>query len=485
MNKPAFNPNQPYEAVNAQSANMQTVKPKFNPFKPFEPAGDQYQLESTENLGEAGRFLKSIASGFGRGATGGLLDEALATASVQESPLQTLSKSIGSLFGGEGSKFQEQYNQALPQVRQSQEALQQEFPIASTVSDIAGAIAQPVKGFKGMVAQGALQGFGRGEGGLENRIDSAGLGGSLGALGYGLGKVSKAGLSKVFGKEAAGEMAMKQAAPRFTDIRHIEERGLSLADIGDELLKQKALSSTPENSLNKIQEALKKQNISKKLDDLYTKNNVVVEGDRVLSEIEDIILDTMEKHPERYANASNEYLNFVAPKLKNNIVTPLEMKNIIRNLDKQINYNKRAAEQTGGALSGTEFLNDLRRVMEGGLRTQVAEQATPKVRDAYLKANKTYELLSAAEDIFEYQALKEKAGSFFPSGSPLTKLYEAAVYPINTLAPTAAYPMKGARNILEKFPGQQGLNLLGELPTRGQKLQILGDQLMGGQSNGM
>jgi hypothetical protein len=481
MNKPAFNPNQPYEAVNAQP----TAKPTFNPSKPFDVADDQYQSESTERLKELGGTVKSLGTGALRGITSGLSDEGIAGIS---SFLRTLGdqslSNVQRMFGMEPQQtppLSQAYQDILQKERGSQQAQQREFPVASTIGDISGTIVQPFNGFKGMVAQGALQGFGRGEGGLEDRATQAGVGAGLGTVGYGIGKVTKAGLSKIFGKEAAGEMAIKQASPRYTDIKHIEQRGLTLSEIGDELLNQKALSSTPENSLNKIQGALQKQNITQKLDDLFTKHNVTVDGNRVLQDLNEIVMDIAQKHPERYSNASKEQLMFLANKLHGQQLQPLELKSLIRNLDKEINWNRQMADESGGALSGAEFLNDIRRAMENNLRTQIAEQAPANISDKYLKANKTYELLSAAEDMFEYQARKSKAGAFFPNGSPLTKIYEAAVYPINTLAPTAAYPMKGARNILEKFPGQQGLNLLGELPTRGQKLQILGDQLIGGQ----
>jgi hypothetical protein len=438
-----------------------------------EPAGLPEQENFFPPLETLGRQAKAAVTGFGRGVSSGLLDEAVATRAIKESPLQTLASKVG--LRKEPSQFSEQYEAELPKVREEQTALKEEFPATSVISDIAGTIAQPAKGFKQMVAQGAAQGFGRGEGGIEDRLKGAAGGAALGTLGYGAGKVIKAGAEKLLGKEAAGELALKQAIPKMTDVRHVEERGLSLSEIGDELLKTKSLSSTPENTLNSIKGKLKEINISKQLEDL-NKYNVKIDGNKILGDIVNKKQDIIDKFPERYSNATDEYLKFLSTKLNKPDVAPKDMKDVIRNLDKQINYNRRMSETTGGAIAGTEFLSDIRRSMENSLREQIAISAPPKVRDAYLKSNKTFELLSAAEDMFENEMYQSKAGGLLPGGSPLTRMFEAIVQPVNILAPTVAYPLGAVRKGLEKTIGEKGINAAGEMLTRGQKMQLLIDQ---------
>lgn len=149
-----------------------------------------------------------------------------------------LSEQLPSFLGGTGRPLGEAYDSTLEELRGYQKAAQQTSPIGSMAVDIAGGAALPV----GAAAQaptalgrigkaavtgaelGGAYGFGAGEGGIGNRVDSAAIGGALGlAGGATLGGVGEAAR---YGGKLLGKLSDK-AAPLTPEEQAIAELGVT------------------------------------------------------------------------------------------------------------------------------------------------------------------------------------------------------------------------------------------------------------------
>lgn len=132
-----------------------------------------------------GRTVDDAVRAIAQGATFGFADELAAAGNA----------AVGSVTGQPGT-FGERYTQGLEAERARNRQFEQASPIASTALQVGGALANPITrmgvgggllrqiGGNAVVggATGALAGFGEGEGGLDNRLTSAGLGGATGAV---------------------------------------------------------------------------------------------------------------------------------------------------------------------------------------------------------------------------------------------------------------------------------------------------------------
>ena len=181
--------------------------------RPGETEDDRFKRLYSTKGGLSSREEPSWTEGVGRdvlqGATFGFGDEIVAGGTA----------ALDSLVGD--ANFGDAYNQRLANERADRSTFREEYPVSSYGAEIAGAIPTAVmaplnllRGGKALQAagmgagQGAVYGFGQGEGGIGNRSMNAalglGLGGAVGALGVPVGR-GIANLTKPFLERGAAK----------------------------------------------------------------------------------------------------------------------------------------------------------------------------------------------------------------------------------------------------------------------------------------
>lgn len=217
MNKPAFDPNQPFEAV----------KPPFDPNQTFEAVDDTSQLgqdfADANKMDRMDALETGIQQGVGLGFTpviagmGAGVGSALGEFQRGDIPNEGLSDKLSRIAGGYKSGFLEGKHDRVNLEKQAQE----ERPGYALGGQVVGnVITSPLiaaKGLMGALKLGGIQGVGNASSNSENAKDAGlkfveGLG--TGAFSYGAGKVLEKG-AKVVGP-AIGK-AIKSAGGKISD----------------------------------------------------------------------------------------------------------------------------------------------------------------------------------------------------------------------------------------------------------------------------
>lgn len=203
----------------------------------------------------------AAARGGFQGITKGFGDELVAgtTAAVEgigEQGMDTLKSMTGMQkeppmsLSDRYKKTIDRYHEVLGKERGANVRARQQHPVATAGTDIAASILSPTKGVKTAIAQGATHGFGRGEGGVPERIADAALGGTIGAAGFGAGKLVEKGFKAV--KPFLQRQAMKSLdLPKkvFKNLRTVKIKPEELDDI---VIQNKLIGPDPEDTLKRI-----------------------------------------------------------------------------------------------------------------------------------------------------------------------------------------------------------------------------------------
>jgi hypothetical protein len=211
-------------------------------------------IENPSFLSNVGDTLSGFKEGVNQGLTFGLIDE---VANLTGSGLEYGVRKAGSLAGlAKAKDFNDIYADTRKRTLEIQNQTQQKAPIASALGNIAGAVgtgiaggatkaggllanflsqggkvAQAVKGGIAGGGGGAIGGFGAGQGGLENRIDTAMQGAEYGVLGGAVapsvGRGLQAGIKKGqeligSGIEKVGKELVKKRALQLNLIKNLE-----------------------------------------------------------------------------------------------------------------------------------------------------------------------------------------------------------------------------------------------------------------------
>ena len=174
-----------------------------NPFDQFDAPSNPF--DRFDNIPVVQDNTRGEARAFARGVPiiGGALDEMNAATNAALDPV--VPQAVSDFFGWQripGNNFSERYQNELARQRGEDAAYDKAHPYASTAMQLAGGIASggaalkagvPVLGGSGSLAQraavsgaigggtGAVDGFTRGEGGIQNRAENAGTGAIIGA----------------------------------------------------------------------------------------------------------------------------------------------------------------------------------------------------------------------------------------------------------------------------------------------------------------
>lgn len=245
------------------------------------PAG---QLEERTALEAVNRLVGGATDSAAQGASFGFIDEINAG-------MRSGARGIGNLLQGQTPEFSANYDRALADERSRMKQFDAENPVLSTTTNVLGGLASGVPavgavkgaGAVGGIARsagigagyGALGGFGAGEGGFENRLESAATGavagGALGAALPAVGAVANraAGMaSNVMGTRNPRNVALDalnrglerdQVSPAEIAARlAASEKPLSIMDVaGDNARRQARLAeSTPGPGSNAMKEFL-------------------------------------------------------------------------------------------------------------------------------------------------------------------------------------------------------------------------------------
>lgn len=457
------------------------------PYLPF------LQTDSDPNIQaqEPGQ-MEAITQGLRSGATMGFGDELMAGAKTAiPSYIKNMLANYGLLKEGEQAPTIEEtykgYQKERDLLRGRESQVKEAYPWTTGLSDVAGSIAtlNPTK-LLPMLGMGALQGLGRTESDI---VDDTGgvaadvaMGTALGGIGYGGGKAIQSGLGKLFG-EGAGELAMSQARPGIARLKKLggfgratyEKAKNELKDAGNLLLKKKLLKSSAEETLSGVKGALGEVGIDDTLQHI-TKNytNVKTNTGSFIKELDDFAYKIGDDIGEDFVKPAKTAIDWIKRKYGDIAdLSPVQMKEIVRNIDKKINYNKTITSDTGAAVAGSEFVPELRRLVEGTLRKTIKKLAPDNIAKEYVKKNRTFQLLKAAEGMFEDEAMKGLAGGAVKGGIPSARLFETLVAkPASQYAPLAAYPGRRLEQIGGVVP-----EFIKKLPTRGNKLQVLAEDL--------
>ncbi|CAH1657965.1 conserved hypothetical protein [Hyphomicrobiales bacterium] len=187
-----------------------------NPFDQFDTSSNPF--DRFDNIPVVQANTREEARAFARGVPiiGGALDEMNAATNAALDPV--VPQAVSDFFGWQripGNNFSERYQNELARQRGDDAAYDKAHPYASTAMQLAGGIASggaalkagvPVLGGSGSLAQraavssaigggtGAVDGFTRGEGGVQNRAESGAYSAGVGALIGGLAPVAAAGV---------------------------------------------------------------------------------------------------------------------------------------------------------------------------------------------------------------------------------------------------------------------------------------------------
>lgn len=401
MSKPKFDPNQPFEAVSES-------KPKFDPNAPFDVVQDSGDIVSK---------LESAARGAMQGATGNLSDEASGAidAATRGTFLENapeylkipgalalgpglVAENIKQLVTGDKSidDLRLSYKQGRDESRAANAEAQKENPGTYLASSIAGGIVSPAaKATQGLgligsgAALGGLYGFGGSE--ADNALDAAsdtikgaGVGALTGAAVQGAGAGLKQ-LGKSFGKSAEKLAENATGATRVQSQKYAKNAGRELLDSGivgfaddAEKIAQKAGAKIRDSEIQ-IDNALK----------ALDKKGVQVSQDDIVNALE-LRINDLKKDP--------------------------SMSDVVRNLE-QIVLDITATGQSKVALSSAEQIkrgfNRMAKNWQDPEKGQAgkvaylayrdaveaaAKKADPAIADTFIKAKKTFGLLTPIEN---------------------------------------------------------------------------------------
>lgn len=367
-------------------------------------------------------------------------------------------KQVGRLFtGGEGS-YDQDYEQNLGLARQLRGEFRQEAPIASVVQDIgAGALLPLGKlatsggifknaarvGARGAAVAGAY-GFGEGEGGLQNRLESAGkgalIGGALGAATGGGIKAAEKGLKYYAGRagKATGETLEKGLGVQYGDrVKGLNRVNLFVDDAGDLVpFEQAGEAAAIQAPIQRQIETLKAAGIFKDAPDDVAQLKIHLTGKAkgigksigTLSQQADEVVGPTVITPKLEATEKflNGYRSTVRDGLKGKVDEILE------------DY---AAEPGTGFTKLTRFLDKLQ-------KETTFDTATPK-EVTQLKRFLSFDLRKTAETVFD-EVLPDKAGQY----AKANELYAG----ISTIGKTLNKPLA------RKTPGFSDFIKGGSLP---------------------
>jgi hypothetical protein len=269
----------------ATQAQAPTAQPQVPAGIKFDPSSAQEFIEPETQPQAPSRENQVMAgiSGFGKGATAGLI----------QYPQALALRATRAVTGGEPMTF----SQSLQEVRQGQGQLQQENPLTYGAGEIGGTIAglgkaakvvglgaNPVQRLAGLA--GVQAGISKATEGPDTRaaqaVESAGMS-TAGALALGgAGKAVEAGLSKV------GERALSKSVQTLVDAGTPEARQGLAATFGPayKAAYEKALSQQP--TLESVREQLAKKGTSKAADVINEYNKRLAAWKTNNAELKDI-----------------------------------------------------------------------------------------------------------------------------------------------------------------------------------------------------
>lgn len=396
MNKPKFNPNQPYEIAS---------KPKFNPNQPYESIGEVSLLESG---------LRGAA----QGATLGFSDEIAGGAGAL----------WDSLSPDQKKSFEDLYIQNRDESRKANKTAQEANPITYGASELGGGIATAfVPGLNtgklttlgGRVAAnaglGALAGAGMSEANnAEALAKDAALGGALaGSLSYGMEKAApyvKQGANYIGQKLSDGsdEIAKKigkigfgvdeKATANYLANRADVNNASSLGDIADAVLNPNDKSSTLRSMRQKASN-LSSEAWDTLSDDVgMSKQNLIdsirkaQEGLKIKGQL---VGDAQKKAYTSLENLANEYGNF------GETIDENTLKSLIQNLDANINWQNPEVSVNNEALTG------VRRYIDSNLKGN-----NPAYKAAMDKTADVTEATKEVQKIFQNRSQPENYDKF-------------------------------------------------------------------------
>ena len=390
MEKPKFNPNAPFEVIEA--------KPKFNPDAPFEVVGEK----------EKPSVLESFARQAGGGATlgfddelGGVLGGLGRVAGVknlaswkpfdEKSTLEFDSPTVNI------EKLKEAYLRNRDELRKDQRSDYDANPMSSFVGNMAGSMATGkfIPGTSAALnpattlgtkigigaAQGTVTGFGMAEGDASDQLMSTAMGGAIGGAApvvmKGIGKgIEKTGelinpVLKKTGKALFG--VDEKATDLYLKNRDVINRAASVDDVADDFLNK---------SLPKMKEATSEYS-SEAWNTLNP--NAGFEKSDVLQAIVD---RQKELAPRGFAvgAADNKALNQLG-NLSDDIsqfgktISEPEAKHIIQSLDHNINWNNPEAKVSNESLKTVREFIDNNLKEQNPLYKSVMEETAESVRD--------------------------------------------------------------------------------------------------------
>jgi len=419
-------------------------------------------------------YLQALVNKLIYGASAGTIDELAGVGSALEASIANIADKVGLDVKGREKNIKKAYEQGKVKESIKQNEATRILGNKATLIDILGGANLPVGKVGKMLNMmktgagiGALEGFGRSNEKEARGISSDVIKGSiLGLLGgAGAGAINKMAPTE----KSLFESIINQGNPKPKLLKEWSNKRRVKSDIGQAIQEAGGIKATSNVTLEEtIEPAL---------------NTSGQEIERIVNNISDIpdiqaneLISLLEnKLAEKTAlpatkKALKDQIKIIKTKYENKVITPNDIRNIIKGDDKiqgfdeSINYLRQGNDQK--ALSGQELLKEGRGIADDYLDNVVLAKYAQKANSSpaaavqelknYKNVKQTYSDLKKAEEAFtEAKFQKQKA---IGSDNPLTTIREKVADPIfdvfrfgkvKTLLPYFKYTNQEVRDLLQ------------------------------------